>query len=157
MLNINDLKFDDRGLIPAICRIQRTCHIKGDIVKNVIQLCAKHAVGAQLGVIRRKPEIRYKDLSSLRSLPALQYSILEQSAAMVRAGGVLQYSTCTLNPAENEAIVDRFLREHTEFSPRILPLEPCFEALGIPPAHHITLFPAVHGSDGFFIAGFTKK
>ena len=110
-----------------------------------------------LGVIRRKPEIRYKPLNELRELPTIQYAILEQSAKMVRKGGVLQYSTCTLNPAENEAIVERFLREHSEFSPRVLPLDTCFDALGQIPSHHITLFPSVHGSDGFFIAGFIKN
>ncbi len=110
-----------------------------------------------LGVIRRKPEIRYKDLTALRELPALQYAILERSAELVRPGGVLQYSTCTLNPGENEAVVRRFLMEHPEFSPRVLPLDACFEALGVQPGHHITLFPPVHGSDGFFIAGFTKN
>ncbi len=110
-----------------------------------------------LGVIRRKPEIRYKELSSLQDLPALQYTILEHSAQLVRAGGVLQYSTCTLNPAENEEIVERFLREHPEFSPRVLPITPCFEALGTPLHHCITLFPSVHHSDGFFIAGFIKN
>lgn len=110
-----------------------------------------------LGVIRRKPEIRYKDLLVLQELPALQYTILERSAQLVRPGGVLQYSTCTLNPAENEEIAERFLREHPEFSPRVLPIPPCFEALGKEPSHAITLFPSIHGSDGFFIAGFTKN
>lgn len=110
-----------------------------------------------LGVIRRKPEIRYKDLSALRDLPALQYTILERSAELVHPGGVLQYSTCTLNPAENEEVVSRFLREHPEFSPRLLPIPACFEALGQQPHWHITLFPYIHGSDGFFIAGFTKN
>lgn len=110
-----------------------------------------------LGVIRRKPEIRYKSLEELRELPSLQYAILEQGARMVREGGVLQYSTCTLNPAENEEIVHRFLNEHAEFSPRILPLDSCFAALGESPSHCITLFPSVHGSDGFFIAGFIKN
>lgn len=110
-----------------------------------------------LGVVRRKPEIRYKALSELRDLPALQYTILEQSAALVRPGGALQYSTCTLNPAENEAVAERFLREHPDFSPRLLPLPACFEALGCREGWHITLFPSVHGSDGFFIAGFIKN
>lgn len=110
-----------------------------------------------LGVIRRKPEIRYKDPAEFEALPELQYRILESSAALVKDGGVLQYSTCTLNPAENEQVVARFLAEHTEFSPRILPLDACFEAAGLPPSHQITLFPPVHGTDGFFIAGFCKK
>lgn len=110
-----------------------------------------------LGVIRRKPEIRYKPLEGFSDLPALQYAILEQSARMVRPGGVLQYSTCTLNPAENEAVAQRFLEKHPEFSPRILPLEPCFEAAGIKPDWKITLFPHIHQTDGFFIAGYIKN
>ncbi len=110
-----------------------------------------------LGVIRRKPEIRYKDLSMLSELPNLQYRILEQSAAMVKPGGVLQYSTCTLNPAENEAQTARFLKEHPEFSPRILPVPELFSLCKKEPSHEITLFPFVTGSDGFYIAGFVKK
>lgn len=110
-----------------------------------------------LGVIRRKPEIRYKSLDALKELPDLQYAILERSAEMVKAGGVLQYSTCTLNPAENEQIAERFLAEHTEFSPRVLPLITCFEAAGLSPSHTITLFPHIHKTDGFFIAGFEKN
>ena len=51
------------------------------------------------GVIRRKPEIRYKPVSSARDLPKLQYRILENGAALVRPGGLLLYATCTLNPA----------------------------------------------------------
>lgn len=110
-----------------------------------------------LGVIRRKPEIRYKSLDELKKLPELQYAILERSAELLKAGGVLQYSTCTLNPAENEQIVQRFLSEHTEFSPRVLPLKTCFEAVGAAPSHILTLFPHIHKTDGFFIAGFEKK
>lgn len=110
-----------------------------------------------LGVIRRKPEIRYKNLREFDDLPALQYRILERSAEMVKHGGVLQYSTCTLNPAENEEVAARFLREHPEFLPRVLPLDSCFAAAGLEPSHTITLFPPVHGTDGFFIAGFCKK
>lgn len=110
-----------------------------------------------LGVIRRKPEIRYKTPAEFAELPQLQYAILESSAAMVKSGGVLQYSTCTLNPAENEEMTRRFLQDHAEFSPRILPLDTCFAALGKPPQHDITLFPHIHGTDGFYIAGFIKK
>ncbi len=110
-----------------------------------------------LGAIRRKPEIRYKSLDPARELPALQYRILEQAAWMVRPGGILQYSTCTLHPAENEQITARFLREHPEFSPRVLPLIGCFEKLSAAPSHEITLFPHIHGTDGFYIAGFYKR
>ena len=52
------------------------------------------------GVIRRKPEIRYKPLSSVKELPALQYKILQNGASLVKPGGLLLYATCTLHPAE---------------------------------------------------------
>lgn len=109
-----------------------------------------------LGVIRRKPEIRYKELPPLEGLAAIQYAVLCRSAEMVKPGGVLQYSTCTLNPAENEAVAARFLREHPGFSPRTLPLAWFFERGGAAPSHEITLFPPVHGTDGFYIASFQK-
>ena len=138
------------------------------LVRDAATPCPKPLAGAfdrvlcdvpcsGLGVIRRKPEIRYKDLSMLSELPDLQYRILEQSAAMVKPGGVLQYSTCTLNPAENERQTARFLSEHPEFSPRILPVPELFSLCGVEPSHEITLFPFVTGSDGFYIAGFLKK
>ena len=110
-----------------------------------------------LGVIRRKPEIRYKSPEQFADLPALQYRILEESSKMTAKGGYLQYSTCTLNPAENEQVVERFLREHPAFVPRTLPLSACFAAAGSPPSWRLTLFPHLHGSDGFFIAGFVRQ
>ncbi len=110
-----------------------------------------------LGVVRRKPEIRYKRLSETESLPALQAEILDRAAEMVRKGGVLQYSTCTLRPEENEQIAAAFLNKHADFVPRLLPLSACFEAMNLPISHQITLFPHVHNTDGFYIASFEKK
>ncbi len=110
-----------------------------------------------MGVIRRKPEIRYKSTEDFADLPQTQLQILSQAAQMVKSGGVLQYSTCTLRPEENERVVEAFLQTHTEFIPRLLPLEGCFAAAELPIAHQITLFPHLHHSDGFFIASFQKK
>ena len=109
-----------------------------------------------LGVIRRKPEIRYKNPSDFADLPALQLQILEQAAKMVKVGGVLQYSTCTLRTEENEAVVSAFLSQNPNFEPRILPLSTVFAQSGMAPSHQITLFPHLHGSDGFYVAAFTK-
>lgn len=109
-----------------------------------------------LGVIRRKPEIRYKSLSQAAELPALQYAILCRSAELVKVGGVLQYSTCTLRSAENEDIARRFLAEHPTFCARVLPLDDCFAAAEQQASHELTLFPFVHGTDGFYIASFTR-
>ncbi len=110
-----------------------------------------------LGVIRRKPEIRYKTPEEFTDLPVLQLRILTQAAALVRPGGVLQYSTCTLRPEENEQVAAAFLAANPAFSPRLLPLEPCFKAAGQPVGSMLTLFPHIHGTDGFFVAGFQKR
>lgn len=107
------------------------------------------------GVIRRKPEIRYKDPAACEDLPALQLQILTEAAKLVKDGGVLQYSTCTLNPAENEAVAAAFLAEHPEFTPRTLEGLPA--SVLEEPAWCRTLFPSYHGTDGFFIASFQKR
>lgn len=110
-----------------------------------------------LGVIRRKPEIRYKQPEDFVGLPALQLQILRQAAKLVRPGGILQYSTCTLRPEENEQVAAAFLAAEAGFAPRPLPLPECFAAADLPLSHQITLLPPVHGTDGFYIAGFVKK
>lgn len=94
-----------------------------------------------LGTIRRKPEIRYKDLAFVDNLTELQYNILINASKILRQGGILVYSTCTLNRAENDAVCDRFLKEH-----------PDFERLG----DYRTLLPHKDGTDGFFFARFSR-
>ena len=110
-----------------------------------------------LGVIRRGPEIRYKFPMSLDSLPDLQYRILCKSAPLVERGGVLVYSTCTLNPAENAGVAGRFLREAEDFEPLSLCLPGGIERVLDEPANQLTLIPEPHGSDGFFISAFRKR
>lgn len=110
-----------------------------------------------LGIIRRKPEIRYKLKSALDTLPDLQYLILCKSAELVKAGGVLFYSTCSLNPAENAEISNRFLAEHKEFTPLAIKLPDSVHHVMVEDENQITLMPHVHGTDGFFIAAFRKK
>ncbi len=110
-----------------------------------------------MGVIRRKPEIRYKRPEDFASLPDVQLMILSQAAKLVRVGGVLQYSTCTLRREENEAVTAAFLESHPQFEPRVLPLAECFARAGLPASHEITLMPHIHSSDGFYIAGFVRR
>ncbi len=100
-----------------------------------------------LGIIRKKPEIRYKKLDELLALPVIQTAILENAARYVRPGGTLLYSTCTILPEENEQVTDAFLAEHPAFArtPFRLP-DPAGETDG-----QITLWPQRHGVDGFYI------
>lgn len=110
-----------------------------------------------LGIIRRKPEIRYKLQSSIDSLPDLQYLILCKSSEMVRSGGVLFYSTCTLNQAENGAVANRFLEEHPDFLPRRISLSQNYVHAVQEPDNQMTLMPQIHGTDGFFFSAFQKN
>ncbi len=89
-----------------------------------------------LGVIRRKPEIKYKDIDEFMALPELQLSILESAAKRLNATGRLLYSTCTLRTAENEATVRAFLDRNRGY-------ELSFEH---------TFMPHTDGTDGFYCA-----
>lgn len=101
-----------------------------------------------LGVIRRKPEIKYKPLGVFEEFPILQYKILENAAQYCMEGGLLVYSTCTLNPAENEDVARRFLEAHPGFVPHPPP-----EPLG--GGWSKTLLDEMD-TDGFFIACFKR-
>ena len=68
-----------------------------------------------LGIIRKKPDIRYKKPDDLFALPVIQRAILDNAARYVRPGGTLVYSTCTILPEENEEVTDGFLAEHPDF------------------------------------------
>ena len=103
-----------------------------------------------LGVIGRKPEIRYKDEKSLEKLPQIQYNILCSSAKLLKIGGLLVYSTCTLNPAENEAVVSRFLKQHPDF--REIPVSLPDWARCVRTGEGVTLLPEFRGMDGFYFA-----
>ena len=102
-----------------------------------------------LGIIRKKPDIRYRDLKENEALPALQKKILANQARYVKKGGVLLYSTCTLLPRENQDVVEDFLKTHPEFSLEKLELPQIFpeNTTGM-----LTLLPGQWDTDGFFIS-----
>lgn len=107
-----------------------------------------------LGIIRRKPEIRFKKFDDIDNLPDIQYRILCNAIKYLKDGGRLVYSTCTLNPKENSEICDRFLAEHPEFSAvEVLPEIKRYKQGD----KYLTLMPHIHSTDGFFIAAFTKN
>ena len=96
---------------------------------------------AGLGVIRRKPEIKYKDFGFIDKLCELQYNILENSALYLKEKGVIMYSTCSLSNKENTEICRRFLEEHKDFKNGGM----------------VTMFPHEKGSDGFFYATLIRE
>ena len=105
-----------------------------------------------LGVIGKKPDLRYKELSVLTELPELQYEILKSSAKYLKPGGRLVYSTCTLNPEENERIAERFIEENPEYCLEDFSVGELTSSGGV-----ITLYPHIHSTDGFFVAKIRKK
>lgn len=92
-----------------------------------------------LGVIARKPEIKYKKALDLTELTERQAKILDAASEYVKKGGVLVYSTCTINKDENEKQIERFLTEHKDFKAE----------------HQVQLLPT-EGTDGFFICKMTR-
>ena len=106
------------------------------------------------GIIRKKPDIRYKDPKTMEQLPKLQLQILTNQARYVKPGGVLLYSTCTLVRAENEGVVEQFLASHPDFSLEPLQLPEVFakNETGM-----LALVPGEYDTDGFFIARLRKK
>ena len=100
-----------------------------------------------LGIIRKKPDVRYKKADNLFTLPVIQTALLDNAARYVAPGGVLVYSTCTILPEENEQVTDAFLTEHSDFCRDGFTLPaPVGETEG-----QLTLWPQRHGTDGFYI------
>lgn len=107
-----------------------------------------------LGIIRKKPDIRFKDPAALEGLPAVQSAILSNASRYVKPGGVLLYSTCTLLRRENEAVVEAFLARNPDFTLEPLNLP---EPLGSCPSGMLTLWPHLHHTDGFFMARLRRR
>lgn len=107
-----------------------------------------------LGIIRKKPDIRYRNLRETEDLPSLQRSILDTQAKYVKKGGVLLYSTCTILKRENEDVVTSFLEAHPDFHPEGLPLPEVFprNETGM-----LTLLPGMYDTDGFFICRLRRE
>lgn len=93
------------------------------------------------GVVAKKPELRYKDPAGSDRLPGIQSAILERSATMLKTGGKLVYSTCTIFQAENRDVVGDFLSRHPDFSL----------------VEEKQTYPDTDGIDGFYYAVLRKE
>lgn len=131
---------DRLGLDIIDARVNDALAFNSDLGKFDRVLCDVPCSG--LGVIKRKPEIKYKKKEELDELPKIQLRILENTSGYVKQGGRLVYSTCTLNRSENEEVVLRFLEDNKGFSP-----DGVFDG-----EFTKTVLSKDFGSDGFFIS-----
>ena len=106
------------------------------------------------GIIRKKPDIRYKNPADMADLPDLQLRILKNQSRYLKKGGVLIYSTCTLVRAENEGVVEAFLNENDNYTLEPLPLPDVFPRNE---SGMLALVPGQYDTDGFFIARLRRK
>lgn len=104
-----------------------------------------------LGVIRSKPELKYTDIKAIKNLPDVQYEILTTAAQYLKPGGELVYSTCTVNKAENDDVIDKFLNKHTNFEPVEI-----MQDYNLFSGHKATIFPEHFDCEGFFISKIRK-
>ena len=122
--------------------------------ENAFDLVLVDAPCSGLGVIRKKPDIRYKDPAPLADLPAEQLDILRNAARYVKPGGTLMYSTCTLLYRENGEVVETFLAENNSYKAEAFPLP---GPVGLVQGGSVTLWPHRHGTDGFFISKMRRE
>ncbi|WP_067838723.1 16S rRNA (cytosine(967)-C(5))-methyltransferase RsmB [Amphibacillus sediminis] len=114
-----------------------------------------------LGVIRGKPDIKYtKTADDVQSLALIQYEILDKVSPLLKKDGKLLYSTCTVDPTENEIIINEFLSSHQAFEvdPDFFTELPEFlrESSGVTP-YGLQIFPDDFQSDGFFLTRLRYK
>ena len=106
------------------------------------------------GVIRKKPEIRYKEEGELSGLLPIQKTILEYASHYVKEGGVLVYSTCTILPEENEQMVEQFLQKHPDYQRESFVLP---QPLGEIAQGQLTFWSHRYGTDGFYVCKLRRR
>ena len=155
-LHKNKLSLVNSGAKRLAIDIIETAEKNGSVFDGALEeaadsvLCDVPCSG--LGVIAKKPEIRYKSADEIERLPKIQYSIIKNASRYVKHGGVLCYSTCTLNKAENVDVVERFISENPEYAMEEFAFGELSSNNGM-----LTLLPHIHGTDGFFIAKFRRR
>jgi len=127
---------------------QRDASVSCEEWKGIMDAVIADVPCSGYGIIRKKPDIRYKDPAAMAELPELQYKILQTQAEYVKPGGVLLYSTCTLVRQENEGVVEAFLKANPNYILEPLPLPDAFpkNETGM-----LALVPGQFDTDGFFI------
>jgi 16S rRNA (cytosine967-C5)-methyltransferase len=112
-----------------------------------------------LGVMRRKPDMKYtKTEQDVMRLSTIQQDLLKSVAPLLKKGGILVYSTCTVDKEENEETISAFLQENPQFEEDLQLKERMPEAIQpLITGFDLQVFPQDFGSDGFYIASLRKK
>ena len=106
-----------------------------------------------IGIIPKKPDLRYKSMADVKQLAQLQYEILTTASKYLKENGTIVYSTCTINKMENEQVVDKFLKENPDFE---LKKQNCPVENVINSDEKVTFLSHLTGFDGFFVAVLKK-
>lgn len=109
-----------------------------------------------IGTITKKPDIKWrKDISDIRKLSELQPRLLEKGASLLKPGGELVFSTCTIEPEENFEVIEAFLSKHKEFE--LINAANYFDKSVVADNGCVQTYPNVHGIDGAFAAKLKLK
>ncbi len=143
---------DRLGLKNLVCMVNDATIYNENIPMCDYVLCDVPCSG--LGIVSKKPEIKYKKLDDTKELIPIQKEILKTSSQYLKSGGTLVYSTCSVNPNENRRVCDDFLKNNPEFkSLKVLPDIP----RTVDEGDYLTLMMHKNDCDGFFIAVFKRK
>lgn len=123
-----------------------------EVNKYDLVLCDVPCSG--FGIVRRKPEIKYKNIDEIEKLPHIQYKILLNASKYIKDDGELIYSTCTINKKENIDVINRFLENNPDF--RLEKITNINLDLEQQEKGYIEIYPNIHMMDGFFIAKIRK-
>ncbi|MCK3941858.1 16S rRNA (cytosine(967)-C(5))-methyltransferase RsmB [Streptococcus suis] len=107
-----------------------------------------------IGLIRRKPDIRYnKAAMDFENLKTIQLQILDSVCQSLKIGGIITYSTCTIIAKENQEVIDEFLQTHPNFEQVLLE----HPRADIMVDGCLLITPEQYQTDGFFIGQFRRK
>ncbi|MCB2355419.1 16S rRNA (cytosine(967)-C(5))-methyltransferase RsmB [Clostridium estertheticum] len=143
------------GIVNTTCEVQDATVFTKDLFEYADRVLIDVPCSG-LGIIRKKPEIKWsKNIKDINNIIDIQRNIMDNASKYVKKGGVLVYSTCTLNKDENEGNIDWFIASHCEFK-----IEPLFfgefDNIKYSDKGYVTIFPNEY-MDGFFITKLIKS
>lgn len=126
---------------------------------GIADICIVDAPCSGLGIIRRRPEIKWnRKEEDIEDLVKIQRNILNNASKYVKPGGLIIYSTCTIEENENINMIEEFLNKNKDFT--LSPFDQLIsfdENMSSSKEGYIQMFPNIHGTDGFFISRIKKK